>query len=55
MEMNDLEKSNESKKRPICHMTPMSYEFADDGFYQVDFWECKHCGHTKEIGRDPIP
>jgi hypothetical protein len=37
-------------ERPICHSTPMSYEFADDGpSCQVEFWECKHCGHTKAI------
>ncbi len=37
-------------KPPMCHMTPMSYECADDGCMQVEFWECTHCGHTKEIG-----
>jgi hypothetical protein len=40
-----------SGQRPTCHFTPMSYELADDGCQQVDFWECRHCGHTKEISR----
>lgn len=34
---------------PKCHFTPMIYSWGDDIARQVDFWECKHCGHTKEI------
>lgn len=42
-------------KRPICHFTPMSFEFADDWPNgQAVFWECLHCGHTKEIFTDPV-
>ena len=36
---------------PVCHMTPMRYEWADDGRQQVEFWDCVHCGHTKEFNR----
>ena len=39
------------RETPKCHFTEMSYEFADDGAQQVEFWECEHCGHTKEICR----
>lgn len=39
-------------KAPKCHFTPMKFTFADDGpGEQVIFWECKYCGHTKEIER----
>jgi len=37
---------------PMCHFTPMGYAWADDWPNgQVEFWECRHCGHTKEINR----
>lgn len=38
-------------KEPTCHFTPMIYQWADDGCEQVEYWECQHCGHTKEICR----
>lgn len=44
-----IEEKNEV--RPVCHFTPMEYVSADDGCQTVEFWECKHCGHTKEICR----
>lgn len=34
---------------PICHFTIMEYEWADDVGFSVEYWVCKHCGHTKEI------
>jgi len=41
---------------PKCCFTPMTYEFADDSPNgQVEFWECRHCGHTKEANRTPQP
>ena len=45
---------------PLCHMTPMVFMWADDGCQQVDYWECRHCGYTKEIqrylaGQEPQP
>lgn len=43
-----------NEEKPICHLTIMEYCFADDWPNgQVEFWECKHCGHTKEIARNP--
>jgi len=36
---------------PTCHFTLMEVDFADDGCESVEFWVCKHCGHTKEICR----
>jgi len=36
---------------PKCHFTEMSLEYADDINQGVTFWECKHCGHTKEESR----
>ncbi len=36
---------------PKCHLTNMELECADDGCEQVEFWECKHCGHTIEESR----
>jgi hypothetical protein len=40
-----------SQRPPVCHMKPMKLDWADDGCQQVEYWECEHCGHTKEIGR----
>jgi hypothetical protein len=59
-EENDLNNTEDRRSavkrlvsRPICHFTPMNLEFADDWPNgQVSFWECKHCGHTKEEGRN---
>ena len=31
---------------PKCHFTFMSHEASD---YE-EWWECRHCGHTKNIG-----
>lgn len=42
----------EMGKIPQCHFTDMEYEFADDGCYTVEYLICKHCGHTKELGRE---
>lgn len=39
----------EDEKRwtpPRCHMTLMFLDASD----HEQWWECKHCGHTKEIG-----
>lgn len=36
----------QQKQAPRCHFTPMHYQEAD---YEA-WWECPHCGHTKEIG-----
>ena len=41
----------DEEKRPECHFTPMEHCWADDGCEQVEFYECRHCGHTKEICR----
>jgi len=38
-------------KAPVCHFTPMSYESSD---YE-EWFECGHCGHTKEIGMLDYP
>ena len=38
----------EDEKRwtpPVCHFTPMFHNASDS----EDWWECKHCGHTKHI------
>jgi len=32
---------------PTCHFTKMNYEQGDE--YGEQWWECLHCGHTKEI------
>lgn len=49
---NGLLPSNKPETEPPkCHFTPMSLEWADDGCQQVEYWECKHCGHTKEASR----
>ncbi len=41
-----------TEEHPKCHMTPMDYVCADDGTNgQVEYWECRHCGHTKEVMR----
>lgn len=41
---------------PMCHFTPMEYAFADNGNCgQVEFWECRHCGHTEEIASHTGP
>lgn len=39
------------KAAPICHFTKMSYEYTEDYFGDdlIYWWECKHCGHTKDI------
>jgi hypothetical protein len=42
---------NEGQQPPLCHMTPMKFEWADDGCQQVEYWVCEYCGHTKEISR----
>lgn len=49
----DVKTGNSSAIRvPLCHFTPMQYASADDWPNgQVEFWECQHCGHTKEAGR----
>lgn len=40
---------------PVCHFAPMKYEAADNGNACVEhWWECAHCGHTKEIGTETI-
>ena len=31
-------------KAPRCHFTPMDL----DGWSDEAWWECRHCGHTKE-------
>ena len=37
------------ENRPKCHFTPMDLVSIDDWPNgQVTFWECWHCGHTKE-------
>lgn len=42
-----------NEDRPMCHMKPMKLEWADDWPNgQVVYWECGHCGHTKEISRE---
>jgi len=35
----------------ICHFTPMEYCCGDaDGFGSFEDWfECKHCGHVKQL------
>ena len=30
---------------PMCHLTPMFLDQSDN----EQWWECKHCGHTKAI------
>lgn len=35
---------------PKCHLTPMFLDSGDDDYVPVTWWECKHCGHTKEWG-----
>lgn len=49
--MNECDCESCKEEVPKCHMTPMEFAFADDGAETVEFWECKHCGHTKEITR----
>lgn len=37
---------------PMCHFTPMTYEVSDtdsDGHGGEEWFECKHCGHTKAV------
>ncbi len=39
-------------KAPICHFTPMEYEHGEsipEAHSYPDWWECKHCGHTKDM------
>jgi len=36
---------------PKCHFTEMFLDHADDGCESVAYWECEHCGHTKEAYR----
>lgn len=45
---------DKAEEVPECHFTPMEYAWADDWPNgSVEFWECKHCGHTKEAQRSP--
>ena len=39
----------DSMTPPMCHFTFMEMEYGDDGDRSVEWWECKHCGHTKEF------
>jgi len=49
--MEDVKETKNNQ--PMCHFTLMKFETADDWPNgQVSFWECQHCGHTKEISRD---
>lgn len=51
--MIDFSNPEEKKGIPICHFTPMEIQSADD--YPngtIIFWECKHCGHTKDLIRE---
>ena len=42
--------SNEKEIPPICHLTPMFMDEADLNDWQtVCWWECKHCGHMKDM------
>ena len=34
---------------PYCHFKPMSHDASDC----EEWWECKHCGHTKHICYTP--
>lgn len=34
------------RKAPRCHFRPMMLE----GWSDEQWWECSHCGHTKDIG-----
>mgnify|MGYP003624837100 FL=1 len=56
-EIEDFEGMNEANiemqdkidaMTPMCHMTPMRLDGAEDP-WQEGFWECDHCGHTKAI------
>ena len=48
-------KNKIKKEIPTCHFTQMDYDCADDWPNgQIEFWICKHCGHTKEICRTKI-
>lgn len=49
--MEDKRADKPQHNPPICHFTEMEYVVADDGCMQVEFWECKHCGHTIEVCR----
>ena len=34
---------------PTCHFTKMIYESGESEYgYTDSWWECAHCGHTKE-------
>lgn len=53
LNMNGSRVPSEALNRawPICHFTPMTEKMADDGCQRVTYYECEHCGHTKELGR----
>ena len=45
---------SEEQKVPMCHFTPMEFCAADDWPAGTAEWfECKHCGHTVDIGTTP--
>ena len=55
MYRTDLQAAGDVPKNtaPTCHFKSMNYEAADNGNAGVDYWwECAHCGHTKEIGTE---
>lgn len=46
-----MRKYEQDNPPPKCHFTFMHLEYADNGNGGgVSFWECSHCGHTKEEG-----
>ena len=45
MERVYAEEARRAPPAPRCHMTPMTVHMGEE----ESWWECRHCGHTKEM------
>jgi hypothetical protein len=41
--------SAQDMSSPFCHMKPMVFECSDEEYSNQSWWQCEHCGHTKDI------
>lgn len=44
----EMDRKN-AERAPKCHFTPMSLHQGDGENYANQWWECHHCGHTKDF------
>ncbi len=56
-EHDEVIKNEKEPEPPICHFTHMNFEMGDcdDVGNVYNWWECKHCGHIKDVNYETSP